>query len=105
MSNPNISMTQVVVVEEEVRFTLGELCRASHARIEQLVALVELGALTPSGEGQQGWRFEGSSLKRARVATRLTRDLELSAAGAALVLDLLDEIESLRSQLRRVGNY
>ncbi len=104
MSDPNISVAGCVVVEEEVQFTLVELSRASHTDIEQLLALVDVGALTPNGEDPQRWRFEGTSLQRARAALRLSRDLELSAAGVALVLDLLDEIETLRSRLRRLGN-
>ena len=43
------------------------------------------------------------SLRRVRAALRLTRDMELNAAATALVLDLLDEIEALRSRLRRAG--
>jgi len=42
-------------------------------------------------------------LQRARTALRLTHDLELNAPGAALVLDLLDQIDTLRARLRRVG--
>ncbi|MFJ1256021.1 chaperone modulator CbpM [Cupriavidus sp. CuC1] len=37
------------------------------------------------------------------AAQRLTRDLELGAVGVALVLDLLDEIDSLRARLRRAN--
>ena len=48
-------------------------------------------------------RFRGASLPRARVAVRLTRDLEVNTAGVALALDLLDEIAELRSQLARAG--
>ncbi|UHD16455.1 chaperone modulator CbpM [Thiocapsa bogorovii] len=61
------------------------------------------GALTPSGEDPECWHFGGATLRRARVALRLTRDLELNAASTALVLDLLDEIDALRSRLRRLG--
>lgn len=93
-----------VLVEEEVQFTLDELCRLCGANSEQLVALVDEGVLVTSGDDPQAWRFGGASLPRARAALRLTRDLELNAAGAALVLDLLDEIEALRSQLRRLGH-
>jgi hypothetical protein len=38
------------------------------------------------------------------MALQLKRDLELNPASTALVLDLLDEIETLRSRLRRLGN-
>lgn len=97
-------VVRAVLVEEELQFTLDELCRLCGAQSEQLVALVHEGVLATSGEQPQDWRFGGSSLPRARAATRLTRDLELNAAAAALVLDLLDEIDALRSQLRRLGH-
>lgn len=94
---------QTVLVEEELRFSLVELSRACAARSEQLVALVDEGVLTPRGEGSAAWDFDGSALRRARAALRLTRDLDINPAGAALVLDLLDEVEVLRSRLRRLG--
>ncbi len=92
-----------VLVEDQIEFTLVELSRACRADVEQVAALVDEGVLTPVGDDPQRWRFGGITLKRARVALRLAHDLELSAAGAALALDLLDEIEALRSQLRRYG--
>lgn len=104
MSDTNISVTHAVLLEEEVEFTLVELSQACRADSEQLTALVDEGVLTPSGTDPQAWRFGGSTLQRARAALRLTRDLQLNAAGTALVLDLLDEIEALRSRLRRLGD-
>ena len=92
-----------VLVEDEIEFTLVELCRACRVDSELLVALVDEGVLTPRGADASSWRFGGGALQRARAALRLDRDLELGAAGTALVLDLLDEIESLRAQLRRLG--
>lgn len=93
----------IVIVEEEIRFTLVELCRASRADTEQVTALVEEGVLEPVGSGPDDWQFGGAALRRARAAMRLGRDLELNAAGTALVLGLLDEIEALKSRLRRAG--
>jgi chaperone modulatory protein CbpM len=93
----------VVVVDDSLRFTLDELCRACGAEAARVVALVEEGVLEPAGSGSDDWTFSGTSLKRARTALRLLNDLELGVGGTALVLDLLDEIESLRSQLRRAG--
>ncbi len=93
-----------VLVEDDVRFTLIELCRASHADVELVQALVFEGVLNPSGQAIADWSFEGASLRRARAALRLTRDLELTVAGTALVIDLLDQIEGLHAQLRRLGS-
>ena len=103
MSDQGISMLHGVLVEEEVQFTLVELSVACHADIGQVVALVEEGVLTPRGEDAPRWRFDGATLKRARTALRLARDLELGVAGAAIVLDLLDEIETLKAKLRRAN--
>lgn len=96
---------QAVLVEEQVQFTFIELCRACRADEDQLAALVDEGVLVPRGDDQQAWRFEGAALQRARAALRLTHDLELNPAGAALVLELLDEIDALRARLRRLGGH
>ncbi len=93
----------VVVIDDSMQFTLDELCRACGADTARVVALVEEGVLEPAGGDARDWTFNGPALKRARTALRLLDDLELGISGTALVLDLLDEIESLRSQLRRAG--
>ena len=92
-----------VVVEEEVQFTLLELGRACRVEGARLVELVAEGVLTPRGAEEQDWQFDGAALRRARAALRLSRDFELSAAHTAFVLDLLDQIEALKAQLRQVG--
>ena len=89
------------IVEEDLQLTLIELCRACHAQEEQVQVWVVEGVLTPIGESPQEWRFAGASLRRARLALTLTRELEINAPGVALVLDLMDEIEALKASLRR----
>jgi len=92
-----------VVVENEVSFSLAQLCQASGADTEQVIILVQEGVLAPSGSGPQDWQFQGFSLRRTRQALRLARDFELELPGAALMMDLLDEIETLRARLQRAG--
>jgi chaperone modulatory protein CbpM len=89
------------IVEEDVHLTLIELCRACHAHEEQVHVWVVEGVLTPIGESPQEWRFAGASLRRARLALTLTRELEINAPGVALALDLMDEIDALKASLRR----
>ena len=98
-----MSSTVSVLVEQEVEFSLLELCRACSTDSGQLMLLVEEGVLTPRGDAPHEWRFEGSALRRARAALRLGRDLELTPAATALVLDLLDEIDTLKARLRRTA--
>ena len=96
------TMAQVsgFILEEQVGLTLADLCRACGTRTELVVELVEEGVLSPSGEGPEVWRFTGVHLRHARVAIRLQRDLGVNPAGAALALQLMDELEMLRGQLK-----
>ena len=92
-----------IIVDEQVGLTLAELSRACAAQAELIIELVEEGVLEPAGREPQRWRFTGVHLRRARVAVRLQRDLGLNLAGAALALQLLDEVEALRARLRVLG--
>nr|MBS0019662.1 MerR family transcriptional regulator [Gammaproteobacteria bacterium] len=91
------------VLEDEVELTLADLCRSCQLRAEQLFELVDEGIIEPVGREPGRWRFGGASLRRVRVAVTLQRDLGVNCAGAALVLDLLEELEALRTRLHAVG--
>ncbi len=88
------------ILDEELSLTMVELSRACSVRTEWIVELVEEGVLEPSGRDTNHWIFTGLSLQRALVIRRLQRDLGANIAGAALALDLMDEIEVLRMRLR-----
>lgn len=103
MSNSIAESLQGQVVEDEIELSLVQLCQACNAAEEQVTSWVFEGVLEPAGRGPQDWRFAGYSLRRARLALRISRDLELNTAGVALALDLLDEIAALRATLRRLG--
>ena len=103
MNQQNINLIQGSVVEEQVQLTLTELCQACSAEQELVLVWVFEGVLEPVGESPHDWRFSGDSLRRARLALRLSRDLEINPSGVALALDLLDEIAALRARLQRLG--
>ncbi|MDH5513565.1 MAG: chaperone modulator CbpM [Gammaproteobacteria bacterium] len=91
-----------ILLDEQLELSLNDLCRACSRSAEWVIELVEEGALEPIGQEQSRWRFTGSSLRRAQTAMRLQRDLGINLAGIALALDLLDEIETMRAQLRQL---
>lgn len=101
MNERDLDVATGLILDEEVSLTLEDVCRACAVETTFIVALVEEGVLEPSRQGKElkQWRFSGVSLGRARIALRLQRDLEVNLAGVALTLDLLDEIESLRTGL------
>lgn len=88
------------LLDEDRDLSLAELCRACRVPAEQIVELVGEGILEPVGQGPRYWRFRTVSVRRARCALRLQQDLGVNTAGAALALDLLEEIERLRTRLR-----
>ena len=89
-----------ILIEEHTELTLDDVSGACAVTIESIVALVDEGVLEPHGGEPRQWRFSGAQLRRATAALRLQHDLGVNAAGVALALDLLDEIDRLRAQLR-----
>lgn len=88
------------LLDEHTLFSLRELCRACGVHAELVIEMVEEGVLEPRGATPADWRFAGSAVTRAQKALRLTRDLRVNWPGAALALDLLDEVERLRRDRR-----
>ena len=91
-----------LVLEEQTELSLADLCRACAAQAELIMELVDEGVLAPSGQAPEQWRFTGLHLHRARVALRLQQDLGINLAGAALALQLLEELDALRATLNRL---
>lgn len=103
MSKADPQPVRGAIVEEEIQLTLVELSQACCASEAHVIAWVYEGVLEPAGEAPQDWRFTGPSLRRAKLALWLTRDLEINPPGVALALDLLDDIAALQAQLQRFG--
>ena len=65
----------------------------------RIVELVDEGILKPTGRVQANWRFSTVTIQIVQRTVRLQRDLDINLAGVALVLDLMEEIERLRSRI------
>ena len=96
----NISAVEGVVLDERTLVTVTELTEVCGLSLEQVRSMVSEGMLHPRGAAPEQWHFTGIEVRRTRRALRLQRDLELNLAGAALALDLLDEVEWLRRRVR-----
>lgn len=97
--NKEITIYSGMVLDEHTQFTLVELCLLGKTSAEWVIELVDEGVLEPEGATVSDWRFDARALKRLQAVKRLQRDLRINLPGAALVLDLLDEVESLRQRL------
>jgi chaperone modulatory protein CbpM len=88
------------IIGESTLLTVRDLCRMCAVDEGHIVAFVEEGVLSVVDSSGAEWQFTGTALRRARLALRLERDLELNLAGVALALELLDELEQLRRELQ-----
>jgi chaperone modulatory protein CbpM len=89
---------QGTLFDESAVLSLEDLSKMCAVDQQHIVQYVEEGILSVVGVTE--WHFSGAALRRARIAVRLERDLELNLAGVALALDLLEELEQLRRQLK-----
>jgi len=91
------------VIGDEGVLSIEELARACSAETRWIIELVAVGVLEPQGTEISRWRFRAADLTCARRVARLQRDFDASLDAAAVMLDLLDQIEQLRARLKRAG--
>lgn len=91
-----LDATQPALAAED----LARACGESQAWVMELV---DTAILQPVAGAAGGPRFALEALFVARRVRRLQRDLGLNLEGAALVLQLLGQIDDLRLRLRRAG--
>lgn len=89
-----------VLLDEHLQVSLTEISQACSITTDWVVSLVEEGILEPRDRSGGEWRFPGTCISTVRTARRLQDDLGLNLAGVALVLELMEEVETLRSRLR-----
>ena len=87
------------IFEESAVLTVRDLSRMCAVDERHIVEFVEEGVLHVVDVSTE-WRFSGDALRRARLAVRLERDLELNLAGVALAVELIEEISKLRRELK-----
>lgn len=93
-------MIEIELVDDSVAYGLREFCEHCAENAERVIEMVESGVLSPSGARPTEWRFTIHSVVRLQKARRLARDLEINLPGIALALELLEQVESLREQVR-----
>lgn len=88
---------------EDSWLTLEQVAAACVVEPDWLLRHIE-AELFPRAECVAGvWRFSGASLLRARRMRQLERDFEAEPDLAALVADMLEEMDRLRAELRAFG--
>ena len=89
---------------EDACLTLEQLCAVCALEREWLIRHVEEGLIPISGTVITEWRFTTAHLARARRMREIERTFDAAPELAALVADMLEEMDTLRARLRRTGS-
>ena len=83
--------------------TLEQLCSVCALEREWLVVRVREGLIPAVGDGDTEWRFTTTTLARVRRMREIEKSYDAVPELAALVADMLEEMDALRARLRRAG--
>lgn len=100
--NRSDDILHVELLDESRWFSASELCEVCQAQLDTLAEMVEWGMLEVQGSAPSDWRFPAHSVRRARTAMRLLGDLGVNLAGAAVIIDLIDERDRLLRELEQL---
>jgi len=90
-------------IMEGAVLTVEQVCTVIAVEQEWVVRHVEEGLFSVAGTAVTEWRFSSADLRRAQRMRALERDFEAAPELAALMADLLEEMDELRARLRRAG--
>jgi len=89
-----------VLMDEKSSVSFTELCKLHYFSETWLIELVEHGLFQPVAQPIEQTNFDCQMLHRLHAAFRLQRDLELNVSGTVLVMELLDQLETLQAKLQ-----
>jgi chaperone modulatory protein CbpM len=88
---------------DDVTLTLEELAHACGVEADWIMERIESEILKHPGEHHPHWRFRSIEVIRVRRLISIERDFDANPEVAALVVDLLEELDRQKEQLKAVG--
>lgn len=93
-------LIRAMLLDDTVELSLAELCAACRVPEDLVVEIVAEGIVEPLGDERTQWRFSGVAVARIERVIRLQQEFDVNLPGAALALELLEEIARLRRARR-----
>ncbi len=87
------------IIDETISFSLRQCCALCRVNAQTIHEMIDEGVISPIGDNPQNWCFGEIQIKRIQITLRLQQDLQVNLPGAALALDLLEELAELRSRI------
>ena len=98
-------MSSTLIVQLDMR----TLCQEADLTADCVIEIVEHGIVEPSGRTPEEWVFDDRAPVTLKRAVKLHDQLELEWEGVALALELLEEVQQLRSEnnmlRQRLGRF
>ncbi len=91
------------IVLDDACLTLEQVASACAVETDWVVRRVAEGFVPATGASSTEWRFTAAALLRARRMHAIERDFDAVPELAALVADMLEEVDELRARLQREG--
>ena len=95
----SIQIIEAVILDDHISLSLIELSKACNSHEQWILELVDEGIIDPLEQDPHNFNFPGSCLKQVLAVKHLQQDLGINLAGAAMVIDLKQEIDQLRSHI------
>jgi chaperone modulatory protein CbpM len=92
-------------IETNLELSLEELCVACKVTPEFIQELVEYGILDLSNTSLAVHRFNPLHLRRVRTVAHLKTDLDVNLPGAALVIELMEKMDDMRTKIEMYEKY
>ncbi|RLD09635.1 MAG: MerR family transcriptional regulator [Chlamydiae bacterium] len=93
MSSDILEICSGKFVDEENELTLEQICEICRIDSKSIIEMVDEGIFEPEGDENSSWRFSYSCVETVRIVTRMQKDLRINLPGAALVLQLLEQMK------------
>ncbi len=96
MTNTIVTSVTCTTLDETTIVTLRQCCSLCRVSAQMIHEMIDEGVISPTGDNPQNWRFGSIEVKRIQITLRLQQDLGVNLPGAALALDLLEELAKFR---------
>ncbi len=92
-------------MDDKTTISLAEICQKCNLSEAGLLDMIEHGLFSSHTKSLKRLHVDYQTCRRIQSATRLQHDLGINLAGAVLVLELLEELEHARDELRILKRY
>lgn len=98
-----MSITAVIIDDD--LFTLADLAHSCNVSLEWVVTHMEAGLLSLQFSHTQPARYTSTELTRVRRLCDMERNFDANPELAALVVDMMEEIEQLKRKIHRLDGH